>query len=176
MSIALGATAPGFRLPTTAGTTVDLDDLDGAPAVVVVLWCNHCPYVQAWEDRLNAVARDYAARGVPVVAICANDPATYPADDFPAMVERARERDYAFAYAHDAGQEVARAYGAERTPEVFLLDAGRRVRYHGAIDDAVEEGEARRHFLRDALEAVLAGGEPSVADTPPVGCTIKWRR
>lgn len=176
MSIALGEMGPGFRLPTTAGTEVELDGLADADLVVVAFWCNHCPYVQAWEDRLNEIARDYSDHGVSVVAINANDPATYPADDFPAMVERSRERDYAFAYAQDVHQGVARAYGAQRTPEVFLLDRERRVRYHGAIDDSVEAAGVGTRYLRDAVDALLAGRDPAVTDTAPVGCTIKWRR
>jgi len=176
MSIPLGTAGPDFRLPTTAGTTVDLAELSDAEIVVVAFWCNHCPYVQAWEGRMNMIAQDYSDHGVSVVAINANDPATYPADDFPAMVDRSRERDYAFAYAQDLHQDVARAYDAERTPEVFVLDRERRVRYHGAIDDAVEAGDARAAYLRDAIDALLAGRAPEVTDTPPVGCTIKWRR
>ncbi|HWH15641.1 MAG TPA: thioredoxin family protein [Miltoncostaeaceae bacterium] len=176
MTLALGADAPPFRLPTTAGTSVDLAELGDAEVVVVAFWCNHCPYVQAWEERFNLIAQDYSDHRVAVVAINANDPLTYPADDFPAMVERARERDYAFAYAQDVHQDVARAYGAQRTPELFVLDRDRRVRYHGAIDDAVEAGDVTANWLRDALDALLAGREPEVTDTPPVGCTVKWRR
>jgi hypothetical protein len=92
------------------------------------------------------------------------------------MTERAAEQGYVFAYAHDAGQDVARAYGAQRTPEVYVLDAERRIRYHGAIDDDRDEAMVREAWLRDALDAVLAGRAPATADTPAVGCTIKWRR
>jgi peroxiredoxin len=174
--IALGAPAPAFSLPTAAGGTADLAALADREAVVVVFSCNHCPYVRAWEDRLNDVARDYAPRGVAVVAVNANDATTHPGDAFPEMVARAREMGFVFDYAHDESQQVARAYGAERTPEVFLLDRDRRVAYHGAIDDSVEPGGVRTRYLRDALDAVLAGQAPPVADTPAVGCTVKWRR
>lgn len=174
MSIAVGDTAPDFSLTATDGSAVTSDDLRGAPAAVVVLWCNHCPYVQAWEERLNDLAGRYAARGVRVVAVNANDPVRYPADDLPAMVRRAAERGYRFPYAQDADQSVARAFGATRTPEVFLMDAGWTVRYHGAIDDDHDPDGVRVHHLADALEAVLAGAEPPVPATPPVGCTIKW--
>lgn len=174
MSIAVGAQAPAFALPTTDGGTARPDAPPGGLAMVA-FWCNHCPYVQAWEERFDALARAHADR-VRVVAVNANDGDAYPADDLPAMVARARERGYGFAYAHDATQEVARAYGATRTPEVFVLDADRRVRYHGAIDDSADPDGVRRTWLRDALEGLLAGGEPDVAETPPVGCTIKWRR
>jgi len=176
MSIAIGDTAPGFRLPTTDRGEASLEDAEGAPAVVVAFWCNHCPYVRAWEERFNDIAREYSDRGVVTVAVCANDATTHPADSFENMVVRASERGYVFAYARDEDQSVARAYGAARTPEVFVLDADRRVGYHGAIDDSTDPDEAGAHHLRDALDAVLAGRTPAVAETAPVGCTIKWSR
>jgi peroxiredoxin len=176
MSLAIGDPAPAFVLPAVGDQQVSLDSLDDRSAVAVVFSCNHCPYVQAWEDRLNDIARDYADRGVEVVAVNPNDAASYPADSFPEMERRAREKGFVFPYARDETQEVARAYGASRTPEVFLLDGERRVVYHGAIDDSTEPGGVRTRYLRDALEAVLAGQRPAVTDTPPVGCTVKWRR
>jgi peroxiredoxin len=176
MSIAIGDPAPGFRLPTTDGGEVTLGELEGAPAVIVAFWCNHCPYVRAWEDRFNDLAREYSARGVATVAICANDDTTHPADSFDNMVVRASEKGYVFPYARDDSQEVPRAYGAERTPEIFVLDAERRVAYHGAIDDSSDPDAASESYLRDALDAVLAGAAPEVAQTRPVGCTIKWAR
>lgn len=176
MSVALGDRAPGFSLPTTDGGQASLDDAADAPAVVVAFWCNHCPYVRAWEERFNDVAREYSDRGVVTVAICANSAVTHPADSFENMVARASEQRYVFAYARDESQEVARAYGAERTPEVFVLDGERRVAYHGAIDDDADPDRARDPYLRDALDAVLAGRAPARAETRPVGCTIKWAR
>lgn len=175
MSTAIGDPAPDFRLPTTDGGEIALGELAGAPAVVA-FWCNHCPYVRAWEERFNDIAREYADRGVTTVAICSNDALSHPGDSFENMVVRAAEARYAFAYAHDESQEVARAYGAQRTPDVYVLDAAGRVAYHGAIDDATEPDQARQAWLRDALDAVLEGGAPAVAETAPVGCTIKWRR
>jgi peroxiredoxin len=176
VSLAIGDPAPGFRLPTTDGGEVSLDELGPAPATIVAFWCNHCPYVRAWEDRFNDIAREYLGRGVPAVAICANDDTIQPADSFDNMVVRAGEKRYVFAYAHDDSQTVPRAYGAERTPEVFVLDGEGRVAYHGAIDDSSDPDAASVSYLRDALEAVLGGGVPPVAQTAPVGCTIKWRR
>jgi peroxiredoxin len=176
VSVALGQPGPAFELPTVAGGRVSLEGLADRDAVVVVFSCNHCPYVRAWEDRLNDVAREYAGRGVHVVAVNANDAGSHPADAFPRMVERAREKGFVFDYAHDESQEVARAYGAERTPEVFVLDGDRHVAYHGAIDDSPEPDRVRRAYLREALEAVLSSDLPTTPDTPAVGCTIKWRR
>jgi peroxiredoxin len=176
VSIAIGDPAPDFRLPAVAGGDVGLDDLAGSRAVVVAFWCNHCPYVRAWEDRFNAIAREYAERGVATVAICANDPTDYPDDSFENMARRAQEKGYAFPYLHDATQEVARAYGAQRTPELFVLGPGRRLAYHGAIDDSTDPDGVGRTHLRDALDALLDGRAPATAQTPPVGCTIKWSR
>lgn len=176
MSPALGEPAPPFALPTTDGGEVSRDEVAAGPAAIVAFWCNHCPYVRAWEDRFNAIAREYSDRGVTTVAICANDPVSHPGDSFENMVARAAEQRYVFAYAHDRTQQVARSYGAERTPEVFVLDAAGRVAYHGAIDDSHDPDAVSAHHLRDALEAVLAGGTPAVPETAPVGCTIKWSR
>lgn len=174
MTLDPGAAPPTFSLPAVDGTTVT--DRDGDGPLVVAFWCNHCPYVQAWEDRMSRIAADYAARGVRVVAVNANDAAAYPADAFPEMVARAEDKGFAFAYAHDESQDVARSYGAERTPEVFLFDASRALRYRGAIDDSTDPGGVTATYLRDALDAVLEGREVAVAETPAVGCTIKWVR
>ena len=176
MSVAIGQQAPAFQLPTTDGGEASLDDAAGAPAVVVAFWCNHCPYVRAWEQRFNDIAREYSDRGVVTVAICANDATSHPGDSFDNMVVRAAERRYVFAYARDDSQEVARAYGAERTPEVFVLDGDRNVAYHGAIDDTTDPDRASQPYLREALDAVLDGRSPGRPETAPVGCTIKWRR
>jgi peroxiredoxin len=176
VSAALGSAAPDFRLPTTDGGDASLEDAAGAPAVVVAFWCNHCPYVRAWEERFNDIAREYSDRGVVTVAIGANDATTHPADSFENMVVRAAEQRYVFAYARDESQEVARAYGAQRTPEVFVLDADRRIAYHGAIDDDADPDRASERYLRDALDAVLEGRSPDRPETAPVGCTIKWSR
>lgn len=176
MTLALGEIAPDFTLPAVGGGEVALADLADRAAVAVIFSCNHCPYVMAWEDRINQIARDYADRGLAIVAINANDAAAYPADSFAAMAQRAVEKDFVFAYAHDDSQAIAHAYGAERTPEAFLLDGARRLTYHGAVDDSTEPQRVTANHLRDAIEAVLLGEAPVVAQTPPVGCTIKWRR
>ena len=176
MSVDRAAAAPAFRLPMTSGGEFALEDVASAPAIVVAFWCNHCPYVRAWEDRFNAIARESAARGVVTVAICANDATSHPGDSFANMALRASEQDYAFAYAHDESQATARAYGAERTPEAFVIDPSGRVAYHGAIDDSTDPDAVTAHHLRDAIAAVLDGRTPEPARTPAVGCTIKWRR
>jgi peroxiredoxin len=175
MSVALGTEAPRFDLPGVDGQNHALDSYAGAEALVLVQSCNHCPYVQAWENRLNAIARDYAERGVSVVAVNSNDAEHYPEDSFDEMKARASARGFVFDYLYDEPQGVAHELGAERTPEVFLYDRDRRLVYHGAIDDSRDEIAVSQHYLRDALDAVLGGEEPAVRETPPVGCTVKWK-
>lgn len=175
--IEIGERGPAFALPGVDGQTHALADLLATHrAVAVIFSCNHCPYVQAWEDRMIAIQDDYRDRGVALVAINANDAAKYPDDDFAHMQQRAQARGFNFLYLRDESQAVARAYGATRTPHVFLLDATGTLRYRGAIDDHYEDAEAvTQPYLRQALDAVLAGVAPQTAVTPEVGCTIKWK-
>lgn len=168
-------TAPTFDLPGVDGRTHSLEEYADAPVLVLVQSCNHCPYVLAWEGRINALQREYADRGVRIVAISSNDAEAYPADSFERMVEHAREAGYVIDYLYDESQEVARALGSERTPECFVYDAERRLVYHGAVDDNRDEPDVTEHYLRDAIEAALAGDTAPVTDTPAVGCTVKWR-
>jgi peroxiredoxin len=175
VSTALAQTAPQFTLPGVDGSDHSLDGYRDAPALVLVQSCNHCPYVQAWEGRLDAVSRDYADRGVRVVAISSNDVASHPEDSFEQMQRRAREQGFTFDYLYDETQDVAHALGSERTPEVFVYGGDRRLAYHGAIDDNRDETAVERHYLRDALDAALAGARAPLAETGAVGCTVKWR-
>jgi len=170
---AIGDPTPTFALPDTEGI---MHEPGGAPATVVVFTCNHCPYALAWHDRVVALARDYADRGVRVLAINPNDAERYPRDSQQAMRERVRRGDFdGVPYLRDETQEVARAYDAKTTPDVFVLDAGGVLRYRGAPDADYEDLEQNAVFVRDALDAVLAGREPEEPQTPPVGCSIKWR-
>jgi peroxiredoxin len=168
-------TAPTFDLPGVDGRNHSLDEYADAPVLVLVQSCNHCPYVIAWEGRINDLQREFGDQGVRIVAISSNDADEYPADSFEAMVEHARDADYVFDYLYDESQEVARALGSERTPEAFVYVADRGLVYHGAVDDSREEEGVTQYYLRDAIEAALAGETPPVADTPPVGCTVKWK-
>jgi peroxiredoxin len=167
--LSLGDPAPTFELPGVDGRTHSLSEYDGKP-VAVVFSCCHCPYVVAWEDRLDAIARDYGGRAS-LVAINAND---YLGDSFEDMRRRADAKGFAFPFLRDESQDVARAYGAGRTPEVFLLDRSQRLVYHGAPDSSHADAGSADPWLRRALDAVLAGEDPPIAETPPVGCTIKW--
>lgn len=176
MALGTGEMAPGFALPGVDGRTYSLDSFTGARAVVVVFSCNHCPYVVMYEDRLIELAADYADRGVAVVAVNANDTAAYPADNFENMKLRAQTKGFSFPYVLDETQETARAYGAARTPEVFVVAAGGWIAYHGRIDDNPENAAAvARQDLRVALDELLAGQSVTVPETVPVGCGIKWK-
>jgi len=170
---AIGDRAPAFELPDTGG---GLHAPGGAPATVVVFTCNHCPYAVAWQDRLVAVARDYAPRGVRVLAICSNDAERYPRDSPAAMAAAvAAGRFDGIPYLHDATQRVARDYGAQVTPDVFVLDADGVLRYRGAPDGDHRDRSRDAAWLREALDAILAGEAVRRPQTPPRGCSIKWR-
>ncbi|TMM03105.1 MAG: thioredoxin family protein [Actinobacteria bacterium] len=172
MSVSIGVEAPDFELPDTDGST---HSPDGDPATVVVFTCNHCPYALAWHDRIMAVARDYGDRGVRVLAINSNDAQRYPRDSYEAMKQRVATERWPLPYLRDESQEVAHAYGAQTTPDVFVLDAQRRLRYRGAPDSGYDDPSQNAAWLRGAIDAVLAGGDPSPAETKPIGCSIKWK-
>jgi hypothetical protein len=139
--------------------------------------CNHCPYVQAYEGRLIAIQRDTLDRGVRLVAINSNEAKNYPEDDFPKMIRRAMEKGYNFPYLRDESQAVADAYGAHCTPEIFLLDGERRLRYTGRIDDDWQQPQkVQSHNLREAIEALLTGKTIPKPETHTIGCTIKWAK
>jgi peroxiredoxin len=173
MTPAIGDPVPDFELPDTDGRSHSLQR--DAPATVVVFTCNHCPYALAWHDRLLEVARDYAPRGVRFLAVNPNDGSRYPADSYEAMQQRVAEEDWPLPYLHDAAQDVARALGARTTPDVYVVDGDRRLRYRGAPDADYSDPSQRAAWLRDALDAVLAGREVRRPETEPVGCSVKWR-
>jgi peroxiredoxin len=168
-------TATDFALPDTEGATHRLSELTATGPVVVVFTCNHCPYALAWHDRIADVAADYSARGVQVLAVNPNDGERYPADSLSAMRERIANEDWPMPYLHDATQEVARAFDAKTTPDVFVLDADGTLRYRGAPDADHHDPALRAAFLRSALDAILDGRDPDPAETRPVGCSVKWR-
>jgi peroxiredoxin len=170
---AIGERAPMFSLPDTASA---VHEPGGAPATVVVFTCNHCPYALAWHERIVAVAHDYSGRGVRVLAINPNDAERYPGDSPQAMRARVEGGDFeGVPYLRDESQDVARAYDAKATPDVFVLDANGLLRYRGAPDADYEDPEQNATFLRGALDAVLDGRDPDPAQTQPVGCSIKWK-
>ena len=175
--IAPGAACPDFRLPSVDGKVHTRDDFRAAPVLVVMFICNHCPYVQAVEDRIVALDREYAPRGVQFVGICANDPTDYP-DDRPAeLLRRWREKAYGFPYLIDESQDVARAFGAVCTPDIYVFDRERRLAYHGRIDDNWQRPEkVTQRELAAALDALLAGRRSPSEQHHSIGCSIKWRK
>ncbi len=171
-----GAKAPDFSLPGVDGKTYSLGSFKDKPVVVLFFSCNHCPYVQAWESRFVDVQRDYAAKGVQLVAINANDTDKYPEDDLEHMKARSRQQGFNFPYLFDAAQKVAEAYGPVATPDFYVLDKSRVVRYRGRLDDNHKDPKAvTERFLRNALDDLLAGKTPRKPLTPPYGCSIKWK-
>jgi peroxiredoxin len=175
MSFELGDPVPAFTLDDTEGSAHRVPADPAPPATVLVVTCNHCPYVVAWNPRLRAVAEDYAPRGVRTLAINANDAARYPADSPAAMERFVRDQGWPIPYLYDESQEVARALDAQVTPHVFVLDAEQRLRYRGAPDADHQDPALNAAWLRDALDAVLDGSEPATADTRARGCSVKWK-
>jgi peroxiredoxin len=173
----LGSPCPPFALRRVDGGTYGLADARGKPVLVVMFICNHCPYVQAIEDRIVALARAYEGRGVQFVGICSNDPTDYPDDRPERLLARWRDKAYGFPYLIDETQDVARAFDAVCTPDIYVYDAARRLAYHGRIDDSwKDEGAVTRRELAQALDALLAGREPDTRQHPSIGCSIKWRK
>ena len=168
--------APEFSLAGVDGKIYSLQSFADKKALVVIFSCNHCPYAQAYEDRILEIQNDYAARGVQILAINSNDDAQYPEDSFEAMQKRSAEKGFNFPYLHDASQSVARAFGASHTPHIFLFDEFRNLRYSGKIDDDWKNpaGVGRR-FLREALDHLLSGKNPPEEKTYAIGCSIKWK-
>jgi peroxiredoxin len=173
----LGTMAPDFRLPDPGGKLVSLGDLKGAPALLVVFMCNHCPYVKHIRDGLAKLARDCQPRRVAVVGINANDVANHPADSPAKMAEEARAAGYSFPYLYDETQAVAKAYRAACTPDFYLFDKDRRLVYRGQFDDSRPGNEVpvTGKDVRAALEAVLTGKPVPAEQKPSMGCNIKWK-
>ncbi len=176
--LALGTSAPDFSLPEPAtGATVALSDFEGAPALLVMVLSNHCPFVKHIADALAAFGREYGGKGVAMVAINANDVASYPEDRPDMMVEEVERRGYTFPYLFDETQEVAKAYRAACTPDFFLFDGDRKLVYRGQFDDSRPSLDVpvTGADLRAACDAVLAGDTPAGDQTPSVGCNVKWK-
>jgi len=176
--VPLGTAAPRFSLPEPAtGRTVSLDDFAGDPALLVVFLSNHCPFVKHIADGLARFGRDYGARGLAIVGICANDVSTHPDDSPEQMAREVKQRGYAFPYLWDESQEVAKAYGAACTPDFFLYDARRELAYRGQFDASRPSLElpVTGADLRAACDAVLSGQAPPAEQVPSVGCNIKWK-
>jgi peroxiredoxin len=173
----LGTPAPDFRLPDPSGKMVSLADVSGAPALLVMFLCNHCPYVKHVRSEIARLAREYQPRGVAVVAINANDVQKYPADSPEKMAEEAVSAGYTFPYLLDESQEIAKACRAACTPEFYLFDRDRKLVYRGQLDDSRPGNDVpvTGKDLRQALDALLEGRPVSERQVPSIGCNIKWK-
>jgi peroxiredoxin len=174
----IGSIAPDFSLKGVDEKIHQLSDFTHARALVVLFICNHCPYVIATQDRFNQLAKETTPRGIQWVGINSNDSLSYPEDSFDAMKIRAKEKGLVFPYLHDSAQEVAKAYGAVCTPEIFVYrnESNKFVlRYNGRLDDNWNDADAvTQKELAMALERILEGKLPDPDQKPSMGCSIKW--
>jgi thiol-disulfide isomerase/thioredoxin len=173
--LSLGSLAPDFSLPDPDGRLHSL--ADEADAYLVMFICNHCPFVKHIAAELARIGRDYQTRGVAIYAINSNDIENYPADSPDLMRQEAVQQGYTFPYLLDETQETAKAYRAACTPDFYVFDADRKLVYRGQLDDSRPSNKASidGHDIRQALDATLAGERPPTAQTPSIGCNIKWK-
>ena len=172
--VKLGSVAPYFNLPDTLGKNVSIEDFD-SELLIIVFTCNHCPYAKAVEERLIKLGKEYK-NDVDFVLISSNDSENYPEDSPKKMAERHTEKGYPFPYLFDETQEVAKAYSAVCTPDIFLYNDDRKLEYRGRIDDNWQNPEqVEREELKMAIEAVLNGKTIDFEQKPSMGCNIKWK-
>lgn len=179
MALNIGDAPPDFHLANAntavGGDQMSLEEAFGRNGLVVVFECNHCPYVVASISRMNAMAQDCQQNEIGYVGINSNDPLVYENDSFANMEKRA-QKGMPYAYLHDSEQEVAHAYGAERTPEFFLFNAQRQLVYKGRMDDSPRDpNDVGVRDLDGAISAMLSGKEPDVTVTQSIGCSVKWK-
>lgn len=174
-TLEIGDEAPDFELPATDGNNYTLEDFDDADVLVVFFTCNHCPFVTGSDEVTRQTVKKFQDRGVAFIGINSNSKNTYQEDDFDHMVERMEEKDFPWVYARDRSQEVAREYGALRTPHFFVFDADRKLIYTGrALDNPRNPSEATVNNLDQALEEHLSGEPVTTPVTNPIGCNVKW--
>jgi len=176
----VGDLAADFNLKNVDGKNVSLSNYKNAKGYIVVFTCNTCPVSKAYEARVEALNKIYAAKGYPVVAINTNDPVASPGDTYEKMQQRAKEKGFSFAYLEDPDHVYTKKYGAARTPHVFVLQKtakGNEVAYIGAIDnDQQEANDQRENYVQNAVNLLLKGEKPTVTSTKAIGCTIKWKK
>ena len=176
LKIKIGDKAPDFRLPGTDGKAYSLNDFKARKVLAIIFMCNHCPYVKGSLERIKQLQSDFGIKGLQVVGINSNDQVNYPDDSFEKMIEMSKEKKLNFVYLRDEDQSAANAYGAQCTPECFVFDGERKLRYHGRIDDNYKDEKAVKvEDLRNAVDALLHKRKVSFELTPAVGCSIKWR-
>jgi peroxiredoxin len=175
--VKLGDKAPmaDAKLKNVDGKEVTIAGVAGKNGTLVIFTCNHCPFAKAWEKRIAELGNAAGKEGIGVIAINSNDPSEYAEDSYENMQKRAKTIGFEFPYAVDATSDVARAFGASRTPEVFLFDKDGKLVYHGAVDDNREAPKVTQNYLKDALAAVAAGKPVTTSETKAVGCGIKFR-
>ncbi|MEQ8552643.1 MAG: thioredoxin family protein [Cyclobacteriaceae bacterium] len=176
----VGDFATDFKLENIDGKMVSLSDYSDAKGYIVVFTCNTCPYAQLYEQRIIDLDKKYASKGFPVIAINPNDINKQPGDNMEEMISRAKEKGYTFPYLRDDSQKVASAYGATKTPHVYVLNkeaSGKlKVEYIGAIDDSPREAsDVQERYVESAIDALLSGKKPEVTNKRAIGCTIKWK-
>jgi peroxiredoxin len=175
--IELGVSCPNFDLPGTDGRNHSLKDFSESKVLVVGMTCNHCPYVQAYESRLISLVAQLKSQSVSFVCINANDSDAYPEDSFEEMKKRAQTLGFNFTYLRDDSQEVAKAFNAACTPEFYIYDSARKLRYHGRLDDSSKNpDQVKTTFLKDVIEDLLKGDSPRHQPTAALGCSIKWKK
>ncbi|MBI3619134.1 thioredoxin family protein [Candidatus Peregrinibacteria bacterium] len=174
-ALSIGDAMPSFTLPSVDDSMVDSATLS-ADVLVVIFTCNHCPYAQAYEDRIVELAKKFQAKGVQFILVNSNDATNYPDDSFENMKLRAKEKGYFFPYCVDETQEVAKAYGALCTPHCFVFDHDRKLRYKGRVDDNWKEPSGvKEHNLHDAIASLIEGKTPPTSEANAIGCSIKWK-
>lgn len=172
----LGGHIPSFNLKGTDGNFYRDSTFSDEKILLVVFSCNHCPYVKAYEDRLIKLQDDYREKGLVVIAINSNDDLNYPEDSFENMRARSEEKAFNFLYLRDDSQEIAKAFGAASTPEIFLFNKQKKLSYIGKIDDNWSNPLAvNKQYLRDAIDEIINNEQVSVPETFAVGCSIKWK-
>jgi peroxiredoxin len=176
-SLKLGDNAPqtAVKMKNVDGREISIADIAGGKGTLVIFSCNHCPFVKAWEGRIAEISNAYKDKGVGVIIINSNNPTDYAEDSFDQMQKRTEKLGLKVPYVVDATSDVARAFGATKTPEAFLFDKDGKLVYHGAVDDSKKASDVEKHFLRDALDALLAGKNVPIQETKFVGCSIKFR-
>jgi len=176
--LAVGDAAPltDVKMMNVDGKEVTLGGLAGKKGTLVVFTCNHCPWAKMWQSRVAEIGNAALSSGFGVVAINSNDPAAYAEDAYPEMKKRAKQLKFKFPYVVDATSDVARAFGATRTPEAYLFDAEGKLVYHGTIDDSPKDAAAVKDaWLRNAVNEIAAGKSVTTAETKALGCSIKYR-
>ncbi len=174
--IELNVPCPDFSLLGVDNKKHSRDDYKASPVLVVAFSCNHCPYVQAYEPRLIDLAAHFKSKNVSFVCINSNDDQSHPEDSFPEMQKRAAQLKFNFDYLRDDTQDVARTFNAACTPEFYVYDSGRKLQYHGRLDDNHKDPSAAKHrYLKDAIDDLLSGKTPRQQQTAAMGCSIKWK-